>query len=164
MSCLTVILNIIGFFNTKIGIAVASALLIPILIFFVGSVLELLTLVLVEFLSLFVGVNGAYLVVNYLSFIGTIHHELSHAIVAFLTGAKIVNIKLYNSEGNTLGSVSYYTRGNIVFKSLQSTLGAVAPMFCGYITITSLIRFAQPLLIEVWQKILFWYLLIVVSF
>lgn len=71
------------------------------------------------------------LVMNYLTFVGVIHHELSHALFAFFTGADIVKVDLFKVTNNTLGQVMYRTRGNMFMRSIQDTLSAIAPMVTG---------------------------------
>lgn len=71
------------------------------------------------------------LVMNYITFVGVIHHELSHAMFAFFTGADIVKVDLFKVTNNTLGQVMYRTRGNMFMRSIQDTLSAIAPMVTG---------------------------------
>lgn len=71
------------------------------------------------------------LVMNYITFVGVIHHELSHALFAFFTGADIVKVDLFKVTNNTLGQVMYRTRGNMFMRSIQDTLSAIAPMVTG---------------------------------
>lgn len=76
----------------------------------------------------------AMFVMNYLTFVGVIHHELSHAIFAFFTGADVVKVDLFKVTNNTLGQVRYRTRGNQFMRSIQDTLSAIAPMVTGVIS------------------------------
>ena len=71
---------------------------------------------------------------NVITFLGVIHHELSHALFAFVTGAKIKKIDLYKVRAGSLGSVSYVPRGPLLFRSLQMSVSSAAPVFMGFIT------------------------------
>lgn len=82
-----------------------------------------------------VGIRLADFILNRLTFLGTVHHELSHALFAVITGAKVTKIDLFHPSGCVLGKVSMYTRGNAIIKSIQLTMSAIAPMICGSITL-----------------------------
>jgi len=68
---------------------------------------------------------------NRITFPGVIYHELSHALWAFLMGAKVEKVSLYRQEGDHLGYVSYVPRGNLLLRSLQLALASCAPVFMG---------------------------------
>lgn len=72
--------------------------------------------------------------INKLTFLGVVHHELSHALLAFITGAKIKSISLYHEENGHLGCVSYQPRGVLLLRSLQLSLASSAPVFIGIIS------------------------------
>lgn len=90
---------------------------------------------------------------NYITFPGTVHHELSHALLAFLTGAKIISISLFKPDGDSLGYVEYCNRGSFVFRAIQDSMSAVAPILCGAVTssiiIYVLFNGSQPVLVSV---------------
>jgi hypothetical protein len=73
---------------------------------------------------------------NWLTFPGVIHHELSHAILAFFTGAKITELKLFwpDKKTGTLGQVSFVPRGVFIFRCIQMTLASSAPVILGSLT------------------------------
>lgn len=79
----------------------------------------------------------AILVDTKLTFIGVIHHELSHAIMAAITGAKIVSIKLFklSSLDGSLGSVAYRPRGPKLIRLIQHGFAGTAPVTCGMVTL-----------------------------
>lgn len=81
-----------------------------------------------------IGTKLTLFIINRLTFIGTIHHELAHALFAMLSGAKVTKIRLIEFRGGRLGSVEYIPRGNIITKSIQHTFSAYAPVVCGFIT------------------------------
>lgn len=79
---------------------------------------------------------------NYITFPGTVHHELSHALLTFLTGAKIDSISLFKPNGDSLGSVEYHNRGSFVLRAIQNSMSAIAPVLCGAAT-SSVIIYAM---------------------
>lgn len=105
---------------------------------------------------------GANLI-NYGTIPGVMHHELSHALLAFLTGAKIKEIKLFqfNHSSGALGYVSYATRGNFIVQSIQKVLASVAPIICGFISCSLLWYYVRPMTVDnVWASVFFYYFLI----
>lgn len=80
-----------------------------------------------------------------ITFIGVIHHELSHAILALLTGAHIQKVCLYRfpwtrkkhkdeMDENCLGYVTYSCRGIFPFPQIQNLLTGIAPIALGTIS------------------------------
>lgn len=70
-----------------------------------------------------------------LTFIGVIHHELAHAFMAFITGAKITGMDLFKVKGNTLGSVHIAPRGPFILRLVQLALSGTAPVTMGAFTL-----------------------------
>lgn len=77
-----------------------------------------------------------------ITFLGVIHHELSHALLALLTGAAIHKICLYRFpwtrkkkkdeiDENCLGYVTYSCRGIFPIPQIQNALTGVAPAALG---------------------------------
>ena len=91
-------------------------------------------------------IPGGFAIINYGTIPGVMHHELSHALFAFLTGAKVTEIKLFKllSFDGTLGSVSYQTRGGRILQGLQSFFSAIAPIPCGIVSSLLLYVYALP--------------------
>lgn len=81
--------------------------------------------------------NTAQLVDKWLFILGTIHHELSHLIVAVLTGAKVTGVKLFSirNDSDALGYVTFIARGPLVFRLIQRGLVSIAPIVCGCVSI-----------------------------
>lgn len=105
---------------------------------------------------------GANLI-NYLTFPGVVHHELSHALFAFLTGAKVTEIKLFriHHKDGRLGYVSYAPRGNFIMMSIQKVLSSVAPIVMGFVSCSLLYLYARPALEDsLWQTALLYYALV----
>ncbi len=72
-----------------------------------------------------------------LTFIGVIHHEASHALLSFISGANLINGRLFKFRvyNGNLGGVTYSPRGSWVIKRLQDSLSGMAPIICGSITL-----------------------------
>ena len=91
-------------------------------------------------------IPGGVIIINYCTIPGVIHHELSHALFAFLTGAKVTDVRLFKllSFDGTLGSVSYQPRGGRLLQGLQNFFSAIAPIPCGIATSILLYVYALP--------------------
>jgi len=62
-----------------------------------GLFFRLLQRAFVSLLSWIIGPRAAAAVINTLTFPGTVHHELSHALAGVLTGARVTAIRLLPS-------------------------------------------------------------------
>lgn len=142
--------------------ACLNALFLIILLMCFGRILDGITNMICLLLSSLLGSMFAYLVYNIGTFIGTIHHELSHAFLAFLTGAKITKLNLYKFDktSNTLGSVEFITRGPVILQSIQLCLSAVAPVFVGFITLVGMLVYYSYGRIVGYYNILYWYVFV----
>ena len=76
--------------------------------------------------------NFAYFFVNYATFPGTFIHEMSHAVFAAITGAKVTEICMFESSNGRLGHIRYHNRGPFFMHAVQDTLTAVAPTVVGF--------------------------------
>lgn len=110
---------------------------IQLCILIMGKVIECVIRYLMKLSYRFIGKSLTNLIFNYITFIGVIHHEVSHILFAVVTGAKVRNVKLFKvvSQTNSLGSVSIITKGPRILRDLQSGLVAIAPMITGIISI-----------------------------
>lgn len=149
--------------NTRLVLAILNTLLLPLLFILFGRLIEFLN-------SLFIGISGKFIgnkmavgLHNYAFYIGTIHHELAHALMALVTGANVTRITLI-PKGNTLGSVQYQPRGNAITKAIQRTLASTAPVYLGTVSIFLLITYILPKCTENWHIIVFWYLVVSIFF
>ena len=105
---------------------------------------------------------GANLI-NYITFVGVMHHELSHALLAFLSGAKVTEIKLFriHHKDGALGYVAYAPRGNFILQSIQKVATSIAPIICGFISCSLLCLYVRPVAMEnIWSICLFYYVLV----
>ena len=142
---------------------VQDALLGTVVIFFFmfvfGLMVHVIKNLIHSFLAAILGGRTAFTIVNYVTYPGTIHHELSHAFLAFLTGARVTGIHLV-PRGKTLGSVEMIPRGGLILRSLQNLLSAVAPVLCGSISLYLLFIYIWPSCGLWWQMAAFLYIFV----
>lgn len=88
--------------------------------------------------------TGQWLI--WLTFVGVIHHELSHLLLAFLTGAKIESVVLFRvkPKNGNIGEVTFRPRGSKWVQALQVVLSSVAPMLLGFWSIWVLTMVLMP--------------------
>lgn len=108
-----------------------------------GLLLGYIEKILGVFFSKVFGNTVALFIMNHLTLIGVMHHELSHALFAFVSGATIKSIDLFKPQNNTLGSVEIIPKGNKIAKSIQLTLTAIAPVVTGIISMCSILYFVN---------------------
>lgn len=122
---------------------------------------RLLETVVVSLIALVAGSGAAMLVESYLTFPGVVYHELSHALFALVTGARVKSISLRHkrtADGYILGSVSYVPRGGRVLQAFQLFLTGVAPTLTGLAGMAAIANFAFPACTETWQTVVWAYL------
>ncbi|MBO5620102.1 MAG: hypothetical protein J5959_00560 [Butyrivibrio sp.] len=119
-----------------------SALIITLIIPTWDILIYLLNKLLYMLLSKITSEKAAMTIVNWLTIPGVIHHEISHAFLAIVTGAVVTEFRPFWPDRTTgsLGHVNFMTRGSLLVRSIQYTLTSAAPVMMG--TITSLILFA----------------------
>lgn len=98
--------------------------------------------------------QAEYYFSNYVLFFGVVVHELSHALFALITGAKITKIALFKPDNGSLGHVEFQTRGDAFLRALQLSVSACAPVVVGSILLTVLIFRIFPALSTTIQWIL----------
>lgn len=98
---------------------------------FIGILASLNRSFSVKSYALVFGPKIAQFIDSRLTFIGVIHHELSHILLALLSGAKIADFELFKPNGRTLGEVKIIPRGPIFLKAIQKSLSGMAPIICG---------------------------------
>ena len=131
--------------------AVFSALLFIFACCIIGKLLDTLS-------NLLVKAMGGWLVT--FTFVGIIHHELSHALFAFLTGAKVDSIVLFRlkEKNGNLGEVKFTTRGASLLQALQIVLASAAPVLTGCVSLFLLFTLVHPTLTVWWHQLLAVYL------
>ncbi|MBR3039185.1 MAG: M50 family metallopeptidase [Lachnospiraceae bacterium] len=130
-------------------------LLVPV----VGLLIEFITEEITKTLAKGVGIDTALFIMNILTFVGTIHHELSHALYALITGAKVTKIQVFKPEGNRLGYVSFIPRGNWFTKSIQLTMSGIAPTVQGFVSNYFLVMLFLAIPGPLWLKIILGYII-----
>lgn len=87
-----------------------------------------------EIIKYIFGYKGAYWIETKFTFIGVILHEMAHALMAVITGAKVVKVNLFNitPRGRELGSVDVACCGPSWLKSIQKVLIGMAPIISGF--------------------------------
>ena len=136
------------------------AVILPFALLVLGRLIDALTVGLIRLLARVFGSGKlAYAIVNYLFFPGVMIHESGHALMAFVTGAKVEEVALFRKQGDSLGHVSYRNRGGLILQMLQNALISSAPMYIGTVV---LLVFRFLLLrrpeMETWGRVLIGYL------
>lgn len=122
----------------------------------IGKIIEFLSGLIISLLAIPLGPTAAFYMGNYLTFIGTVHHEFSHALVALLTGARVTRISLI-PRGMELGCVEFKTSLNPVLRSVQLVLTSAAPVVCGTASLILMHRYLLDYCREGWQAVVYWY-------
>ncbi|MCR5339698.1 MAG: hypothetical protein K6E75_14190 [Lachnospiraceae bacterium] len=148
--------NLSEILKTSLIIAAGSVVVLPLIGLIVHAVSSF---VLQNVFGLFSRSGALYLFfANTLTFPGVVYHELSHALFAFLTGAKINEIKLYQKKEGHLGYVNYSPRGAWGLQSLQLTLASCAPVVTGMIAEAVIYYVFTTFTLPIWGKVLLIYL------
>ncbi len=132
----------------------------PFVLLILGRVIDALTVGFMRILGRILHSGKlAYAIVNYLFFPGVMIHESGHALMAFVTGAKVEEVALFKKQGDTLGHVSYRNRGGWFRQMLQNALISSAPMYIGTLVLL-VFRFLLQSMpeMEIWWKALLGYL------
>ncbi|GEM_PF-830978 len=137
--------------------ALINTLLVPLFIAVLGLGIRLICQTLIWLLSLIVRPTAALIFANYLTYPGVVHHELAHALLAWLLGAKVQRITLKPTPG-ALGSVNFLPRGGRVRQSLQLTLSSIAPVLLGIVTLYLIGRYLWPVCTMIGLRVLVGYL------
>lgn len=119
-----------------IGLAIENTFLLLFGIILIGISLNFIIQLIASILVNILGISVTNFLLTKLTFIGVIHHELSHAFVAFITGAKVKKIELFTMfHKDRLGSVQFVPRGPFLLQSIQVVLTSIAPMIFGLISL-----------------------------
>ena len=118
------------------------SILIILFIVLVGKVLDTIQRYLMMGIVKISSVKMATIITMYLTFPGVMVHELNHALMCLVTGAKILKITLFHPDKQTgvLGSVKYMTYGKPFKQRIQLSFISSAPVLFGYIDILVLFR------------------------
>lgn len=139
-----------------IGLAIENTFLLLFGIILIGISLGFMVQLIASILVNILGVSITNFLLTKLTFIGVIHHELSHAFVAFITGAKVKKIELFTMfHKDRLGSVQFVPRGPFLLQSIQVVLTSIAPMIFGLISLYYLSN--VEIGSNIWLFIFVWY-------
>ena len=129
-------------------------------VIFVGLILSFFEKIELGFLKKIFGLKAALFFHNYFTFAGTIIHELSHAALCILTGAKLKEICIFEENPERLGHISYCNRGPFFIRAFQDALIASAPTFLGIFLFYFLFHKLFSEILLFYQKAIIIYLLI----
>ena len=126
----------------------------------VGCLIHLIRTAILRVIGEMVGGETAWFIANRATFLGVVHHECAHALVAVLTGGKIEQMQLFHPQGDQLGCVVWRPRrlypGSC---AIQYTLVSIAPVVFGCCTVYLLGKYGLPMCTSAWQTILVGYML-----
>ena len=130
----------------------------------VSKLLEWLTVRAIAFVA---GATSANVIAGYLTYPGVLFHELSHALFALLSGARVTGVSLgrvaaSDGSGWVLGSVTFVPRGPKLLQAFQLALTGIAPSVCGLAALAALAHFGPGLCSKPWHWVLLVYLFICV--
>ena len=125
----------------------------------VGCLIHLIRTAILRVIGEAVGGETAWFIANRATFLGVVHHECAHALLAMLTGGKIEQMQLFHPQGDQLGCVVWRPRrlypGSC---AIQYTFVSIAPVVLGCCDVYLLITYVFPLCTSAWQMILLGYL------
>lgn len=143
--------------------AAVSTILLLLLLLAAGWLIRFISDMITGIFAFIGGEKTAFFIRNYLTYVGTIHHELAHALLIILTGGKVKKITLI-PKGRKLGSVEFSCRGNFFFRGLQLSLSALAPVLCGACSLWLMQHYLLLYCLQNWQLALYYYLFISIFF
>ena len=114
-----------------------SGLIITLIIPVWGLLIYLINTALYRILSKITSEKTAMIIANWLTVPGVVHHELSHAALAVITGAHITEFRPFwlDRSNGSLGHVNFVARGPLAVRCLQYTLISTAPVLLGSSTV-----------------------------
>ncbi len=111
------------------------AVAIPFIIIAVGYLIGLFGEALATIVGMALAPQVAMAMVNYLFMPGVVIHEMAHAFMALITGARITEIALFKKQDDSLGHVNFRNRGNALAVMIQNILVSSAPMYIGALVV-----------------------------
>lgn len=158
-------LNTSGFTGFQLQLILVLILVLGFLlsVVIVGSIVNYLERLEIELLSHFMSVRAAICVCNYFTFPGVMLHELCHAFMCFLTGAKVTKIKLFQlaDDNGVLGYVDFVCRGSKPMQLYQLSMSSCAPVVFGYLILYFLYQMLKVDVSSVlWFRFLIYWLMI----
>jgi hypothetical protein len=127
----------------------------------IGFVFGKLEQMLYKMFSKFVGQKLADIICNRVTVVGVVIHEYAHALFAFIFGAKVHKIRVFDIfKGNQLGHVEFSVRGNRLQKDVQLVFTSCAPVIAGLFVLYLSAFVLLPRAVMWWQYVLLGYLIV----
>lgn len=122
-----------------------SGLIITLIIPAWGLLIYLINTMLYRLISKITSEKVAMIIVNWLTVPGVVHHELSHAALALITGAHITEFRPFwpNRSNGSLGHVNFTAEGPLFTRCIQYTFISTAPVLLGTASTVLLFLFSQ---------------------
>ena len=142
--------------------ALALTATVTLVLALIGFIMGRLRHIVIEgALARLLGTRVAIFVGYYLTIIGTLHHELAHALGYLLTGGRVHRISILpksQPDGSVrLGYVTSSTRGPRLLQAVQNTICATAPLLFGFLTVYLLWRLALPAAADIRMRAFLYY-------
>ena len=153
----------LGLYGWKLDITISAvyALILISSVLIIGFLINKLEQVQLKILTDTTGHKIAYFICNRLTFVGTIIHELSHALFVVLTGAMLTKVRLLEvSSDGTLGRVEFRLCGPKWKQCCQMSIVSCAPVFVGLLLEYVLIRMVFMHKLGFGIELLLWYFII----
>jgi hypothetical protein len=127
----------------------------------VGSLVNLFESFQMRCLRKFFSRKTVLVICNYVTFVGTVIHELSHAFMAWAMGTKITEVRVFEiRDDNRLGHVNFKATGSKTQQRLQYTFISCAPVIFGSILVYLLVKAVfSGALTPVWKGIAWYYII-----
>lgn len=130
----------------------------------IGVLIEKFEILQLRLLSNTFNAKIACIIVNRLTFVGTIVHEYAHAFFATIAGAKVTEIRCFDiGQGDQLGHCSFICRGSKLQQMIQLSLSACAPVIVGFLVNYILICVVLQLDMTIGWRIFVWYCIISIT-
>ena len=136
------------------------ALMLCLSVIIVGVFIHKLERFQLDYFNKIFGQKVSRFIVYRLTFIGTVIHELSHAFMGWLLGAKINEIKLFTFKGDDLGYVKFTCRGTRISKAIQLGMISCAPVLVGFVLVPLILKYGFSFQYPFWLNILSFYVLV----
>ncbi len=105
----------------------------------IGFLMDRFEVIVYRLLSKHMSNKMAHILIYRVTWPGTAIHELSHALVGWMLGARILKIKIFEFKGNQLGHVEFQCRGSKRTQMVQLGLLSCAPVLTGCLLLYLLI-------------------------
>ncbi len=142
-----------------VAITVATIVTLAVVVF--GQLVDHFETFCLRLITKVFNANVALFVCNKLTFPGVILHELAHAFMIFITGGKILKLRLleFNRNGR-LGHVEFQVQGPKKKQMIQLACGSSAPVLMGLVEVILLYRVVTLHDLGILGSILIWYLIV----